>query len=464
MKPNSRREFIKNTALSLGFIGLQVYVTGCAKGSGSAKARVGYGPLTGGPDELLKLPKGFSYTSFSKTGELMDDGLAVPGDHDGMAAFPLDEDRVILVRNHELDPNEQAKSPFFGNREKIPQYLEKQYDPAHGSGDCCGGTTTLIYNLKTQSLEQHSLSLAGTIRNCSGGPTPWGTWLTCEEDVSKAGETLEKDHGYVFEVPATAEIGLALPVPIKPMGRFYREAVAVAPETGIVYQTEDRLDSLIYRYIPNTPGKLHNGGRTQALAIVGKPSSDTRNWPDVEAEQFPINSEVSVEWIDMEDIDNPEDDLRRRGFEAGAARFARGEGIFYIDGSVYFACTNGGAKQYGQIFKYTPSPLEGTEREAEAPGKLELYIESHDKELMQACDNMTVAPWGDIIICEDCGLESSIVGITPEGEIYHIAHAIIDSEFAGCTFSPDGSTLFVNIQSNPGQTLAITGPWREDAS
>lgn len=453
----TRRDFIKYSALSVGFLGLQAYVTGCSKG---ASSNVGYGPLKNDPQGIIHLPKGFSYVTFSRTGETMDDGLAVPGDHDGMAAFPLDSDRVILVRNHELDQHEQAKSPFFGRRERIPEFLDKQYDPAHGTGICPGGTTSLVFNIKTQQLEKHWLSLAGTIRNCSGGPTPWGTWLTCEEDVSRADNEIEKDHGYCFEVPATSEMGLALPVPIKGMGRFYREAVAVDPVSGCVYQTEDRWDGLIYRFVPNEPGKLHNGGKQQALAIIDKPSCDTRNWAEEGQPPFPIGETVSTKWIDLEDIENPNDDLRLRGFEAGAARFARGEGMFYGNGAVYFACTNGGTKMFGQIFKYTPSPYEGTERESEAPGKLELFVESHDSELMKACDNMTIAPWGDIVICEDDGSSSAVVGITPAGKLYHIAHVAVDSELAGCCFSPDGSTLFVNIQNNPGLSVAITGPWQ----
>ncbi|MBT7867120.1 MAG: DUF839 domain-containing protein, partial [Opitutales bacterium] len=154
------------------------------------------------------------------------------------------------------------------------------------------------------------------------------------------------------------------------------------------------------------------------------------------------------------------DDLRYTGFKNGAARFARGEGMFYGNGEIYFACTNGGAKKFGQIFRYRPSFNEGTPTEADAPGKLELFIESYDLELLKACDNLTIAPWGDIVICEDDGESSAIVGITPKGAMYKIGHLDMDSEVAGACFSPDGTTLFVNIQKNPGQTLAITGPWR----
>ena len=455
---SNRRDFIKTTALTLGFLGLQSFVTGCSKATGA-----GYGPLLDDPKGLMKLPKGFTYTSFSKTGELMDDGLFVPADHDGMAAFALDQDRVILVRNHEMDYDAEAaaKGPFKTDFEKQKTYASKFYDPALNEGYCSGGTTTLVFNTKTQTLEQHSLSLAGTVRNCSGGPTPWNSWITCEETVDRAGDKLDKDHGYCFDVPATAEMGLALPVPLKAMGRFNHEAVAVDPKTGIVYQTEDRWDGLLYRFIPNVKGKLHKGGKLQALAIIDQPSRDTRNWPEEKQAEFAINTPVSVEWIDLDDIDSPEDDLRFRGFATGAARFARGEGMVFAEGAAYFACTNGGKERFGQIFKYTPSSAEGTDGESRSPGKLELFVESHDKKLMQACDNLTVAPWGDIIICEDDGGSSAIVGVTPTGELYHLGHVSIDSELAGACFSPDGSTLFVNIQNHPGQTLAITGPWKK---
>ncbi|MBK1875381.1 alkaline phosphatase PhoX [Pelagicoccus mobilis] len=452
----TRRTFLKNTALAAGFLGLQSYMTGCGKGSS-----IDYGPLLEDPNKLLKLPKGFTYTTFSKTGERMDDGLSVPGAHDGMAAFPLDEERVILVRNHELDPKQFRKGPFAHQQDLSREYLDKQYDTARGTGVCGGGTSTLVFNTKTQTLEQHSLSLTGTLRNCSGGPTPWGTWVTCEETVDRANEQLDKDHGYCFEVPATANMGLAIPVPIKGMGRFNHEAIAVDPESGIVYLTEDRWDGLLYRYIPNEPGKLLNGGKLQALAISSQPSRDTRNWPEEQLPEFPRQKAVSTEWIDLEDIDAPNDDLRYRGFSKGAARFARGEGIVYGNGGIYFACTNGGKNRFGQIFKYTPSKFEGAEEEKRNPGTLELFVESDDSQLMKACDNLTVAPWGDIVICEDDNESSAIVGVTPRGELYHIAHVSIKSELAGACFSPDGSTLFVNIQNLPGQTLAITGPWKK---
>lgn len=303
----------------------------------------------------------------------------------------------------------------------------------------------MVYNERSQELELQYLSLAGTVRNCAGGPTPWGSWLTCEETYASREEgEYEQDHGYVFEVPASAEITPAKPVALKEMGRFNHEAVAVDPDTGIVYETEDRHDGLIYRYIPNQPGKLSAGGKLQALAIKGQKSFDTRNWEQVTIEP---GKPLDTEWIDLKEVDSPVDDLHLRGFEQGAARFARGEGMWYGNKEVYFACTNGGKEKQGQVFRYIP-----------ASGKLELFAEPNDKNLLRHCDNLTVAPWGDVVLSED-NESPRVVGITPQGEIFHLAQNVgFDSELAGVVFSPSGKTLFVNIQ-HEGLTLAITGPW-----
>jgi hypothetical protein len=319
-----------------------------------------------------------------------------------------------------------------------------------------GGTTTFIYNEATGKVEKQYLSLIGTNRNCAGGVTPWNTWLTCEEDVTTKGEKAEKDHGFVFEIPATDQIGLIDPIPITAMGRFNHEAVAVDPKTGIVYQTEDEGNGLIYRYIPDVRGQLHAGGRLQVLAILDQPSFDTRNW---ETPAMEIQKPMPVQWLDIDDVLNPAGDLRLRGFDQGAARFARGEGIWFGEDELYFACTNGGPGQHGQVFRYRTSPQEGQPEESENPGTLELFAESPDKTVLHMCDNLTIAPWGDVILCEDNGELNHIRGINREGKIYDLAvNRSSSSEFAGLVFSPSGKTLFVNIQES-GETLAITGPW-----
>ncbi|NNF06533.1 MAG: DUF839 domain-containing protein, partial [Candidatus Eisenbacteria bacterium] len=295
-----------------------------------------------------------------------------------------------------------------------------------------------------------------TLRNCAGGPTPWGSWITCEEIVVIGHDKLQKDHGYNFEVPANHR-GLVDPVPLRAMGRFNHEAVAVDPNTYIIYQTEDRPDSLIYRFLPNENEDPSKGGRLQALAMVNGMKS-TRNWEGEDT--FPTGKPLPATWIDVDDIDGEADDLRIRGAEAGAAIFARGEGMAFGNDGVYFVCTSGGREQIGQVFKYTPSPHEGTAREIDAPGTLTLELEPNDSNLVDGIDNIVVAPSGDLILCEDGGGTQFIRGVTPEGTIYNIAkNAENESEFAGACFSADGSTMFVNVQGL-GRTVAITGPWR----
>jgi secreted PhoX family phosphatase len=163
--------------------------------------------------------------------------------------------------------------------------------------------------------------------------------------------------------------------------------------------------------------------------------------------------------MDLEETDSPKDDLRHRGRAAGAAAFERGEGIWHGLDALWFCCTTGGAAKKGQVWRYVPSPEEGKPGEASKPGRLELFVEPNERTVMENCDNLTVAPWGDLVVCEDGPLGNSLLGITPKGRIYRIAQVAMGrTELCGCCVSPDGSTLFVNLQ-RPGMTVAITGPF-----
>lgn len=457
---NRRKFILQGSVVTLGFIGLQKWVFSNPINTRFPYYR--YGQLKKDALGVVDLPEGFSYKIISTVGEVMDDGFLLPGKPDGMAAFPLDKDRCVVVRNHELSPSQYAKEgPFGKNNELLSSIKPNQiYDFGKGELPAVGGTTNFVFNIKEGKIEKQFLSLVGTNRNCAGGATPWGTWITCEEDTTMAGGEkgrMEKNHGYVFEVPASDKTQITNPQPIKEMGRFNHEAVCVDPETGILYLTEDTHDSLIYRFIPNVKGQLSKGGKLQALKIKGQSKFDTRNWDN---QNMTIGRQYAVEWIDLENVDSEEDDLRYRGFEAGAAVFARGEGIWFGENEFYFACTSGGSKKNGQIFRYKVSNAEGTSREKEVPSHLELFVQPDNSDLMSFCDNLTIAPWGDVILCEDTR-SPRVIGITKDGKLYPIAHNVGHaSEFAGACFSPDGSTLFVNIQ-DAGLTLAITGPWQK---
>lgn len=412
-----------------------------------------YGPLIADPQGLLDLPAGFSYRVISSFGERMDDGCVVPDYFDGMGCFAMDGNRVALVRNHELQAHQVELGPLRGASGPEPVTYDR-----NARGDAVpGGTSTLVYDLATDRVLRQHVSLLGTIRNCAGGVTPWASWLTCEEDMTRAGPRVGKDHGWVFEVPAAATTAVT-PVPLTALGRFNHEAAVVDPRTGIVYLTEDRGDGLLYRVLPHTRGELARGGRLQAMALVDASITDSRNW---EGTTLPRETWHAVRWVDLDHPESPDDDLRQRGHAQGALLFARGEGIHMGDGELYFCCTSGGAARLGQVMRYRPSRFEGQSQEGREPGRLQVFVESDDPKSLNLGDNLTVAPNGHLIICEDQYTQvvnNHLRGVTPAGELYDFARLHAQTELAGACFSPDGATLFVNVYS-PGKTLAIRGPW-----
>lgn len=414
----------------------------------NALANTVIGDLRGAP--LLDLPDGFEFTAISITGQRMHDGGLVPGNHDGMACFNGPGGAMTLVRNHELRPGEGR----FGSTAGVAAPAGKKWDES-----ATGGTTTLLVGTGGRLL-RHFGSLAGTIRNCAGGPTPWGSWISCEEtvDVPNADNGLQRKHGYNFEVPATAA-GFVDPVPLVEMGRFRHEAVAVDPQTGFLFQTEDRGASAFYRFRPKRRGVLRAGGVLEAmviddrrLATKGSASAETRR-----GVRGLLGERLPVRWVRIEEPDPDRDTVRKEARAKGAARFARGEGAWYGNDRVYFVCTTGGDAGKGQVWAYDPR--------AE---KVTLIVESASSTELDKPDNITVAPDGSLYLCEDGSGEQFIVGVSPAGRLFRFArNAVIrpgreersdNSEFAGACFSPDGRWMFVN-NYGVGITFCINGPW-----
>ena len=403
----------------------------------------GYGALfptidqtTGLP--LLLLPEGFRYLSFGWTGDPLDNGAPTPGVHDGMAAFAAGRGRVRLVRNHEVG----AGVPFS----------TASYNSAAG-----GGTTTLEFDTDNGAVVSMRDSLSGTARNCAGGPTPWGTWLTCEETSAQIGGV---PHGYVFEVPAD---GYGDPTPLSAMGRFSHEAIAVDPATGYVFETEDAGNSSgFYRFIPTSPGQLANGGQLSMLKVKGAALANL-------GASYANGSTFDVEWVPIANPDNPNpipgNFVWLQGRMQGAATFARLEGCWYgNDAKIYVVSTSGGIGQ-GQIWEYDP-----------AAETIRLLFQSPGAAVLNAPDNITVSPRGGLVLCEDGNGEEFMHGLTVNGDIFPFAKNTVvlngerngivgdfrGSEWAGACYSPDGKWLFANVQS-PGITFAITGPWMSGA-
>lgn len=459
MSKLDRRRFLKDAAIysgalltpSLPGLGTVVEMTQSRAGAGLpswwGRGKAGYGPLRpAGPD--LALPEGFSYTAFGVEGSAMSDGSITPGRHDGMAAFALPNGNVRLIRNHERASRDPQTAQAFGN-------VERAYDPRG-----VGGTASLEVRIDpdgTPQLVTDFISMNGTIVNCAGGPTPWGSWLTCEETVQGPSHGYTKPHGYVFEVPILSD-SEADAQPIRSMGRFVHEAVAVDPRDGIVYLTEDSHTAGLYRYVPYRPGELLAGGQLQMFAIKGLPQANLTTG------QHPGVPRRAV-WVDIDHADPAEAETNAKavyeqGLAKGGATFARLEGAWWGDDSVYINSTTGGDRKLGQVWRYRP--------DGDSEGDLILVFEPPAEEILQNPDNVCYSPKGGLVVCEDSGGEQFVRGITPAGEIFDLAKNISDDrEFAGATFSPDGAILFLNIQGDGtyegrevlGRTFAIWGPW-----
>jgi secreted PhoX family phosphatase len=480
----SRRDFLARASAAGGSALFAPSLAGLAafndRGHAQAVAHVG-GNSTAGYGSLipcselpeLLVPRGFTCVKLSETRapSRADPKFIVPGAFDGMAAFSLPNGNVRLIRNHEIRGAPELSTPFGRNA----------YDERAG-----GGTTSLEIRMEGGGSNRQIdvvaeyASLTGTLVNCAGGSTPWGSWLSCEETTEGTASGRLKDHGYIFEVPvkATSEVE---PVPLKAMGRFVHEAVAVDPRTGFVYETEDaayapateRPGAGFYRFIPAQPGNLAAGGRLQALAVRAAANYNTTNG------QRPARVR-DVEWVDIDDPDpaNAASDsaaVFRQGIARGAAIFQRLEGCWYGDGSIYFNATSGGNARAGQVWQYTP---EG-DRNAQlrGGGKLRLVFESPGAEVLDSPDNICVSPRGGLVLCEDGASIQFIRGLSRDGEIFDLVRTAGPwSEFAGSCFSPDGQVMFFNTQgssgsitqvapaaSERGATYALWGPWETGA-
>ncbi|MGW6579336.1 alkaline phosphatase PhoX [Streptomyces globisporus] len=421
-------------------------------GTAAARGHSGYGPLVPDPDGLLDLPKGFRYRVLSREGEPLRSGEGpVPSNHDGMAALRGRNGRIHLVRNHE-----NRHTAEIG----VPTIPGLTYDPA-----AKGGCTSLELDGRNKVLGER-VAIAGTAVNCAGGPTPWRTWLTCEENEDKAGTNgYTKDHGFIFEVDG-ADPRRTGAVPLTAMGRFQHEAIAVDPKSGIVYETEDAFEKpfgLFYRFLPEKPlggtGSLRAGGELEAMRVPGV--------PDLSVVQETGTSFDRIEWVPVPDPLAKETAIRFQDFGAkGITHAQKLEGCYWGGSSVYFVSSfahrdeGSAADHYGQVWRYEPKKrrltlvvIFGPDTDIQLPG--------------ESPDNICLAADGGLMVCEDGGGAQHVLGVTRRGEVYTMARGRQNigtpeepewGEFAGVTFSPDGSTMYVNCYT-PGTTFAVTGPW-----
>ncbi|MFE7764545.1 alkaline phosphatase PhoX [Streptomyces sp. NPDC057438] len=434
-------------------------------GTGTERAaeRVGYGPLVPDPEGILALPAGFSYRILTYSGRTtLESGEFTPAKQDGTAAFPGPRGTTLLVNNHEL------KGPRANWEFPVPLTEGLVYDPA-----AAGGCT--VVEVRPDGRVAEWVGIAGTSTNCAGGSTPWGTWLTCEENSDRAGVNgMTKDHGYVFEVDPCDRRANRAPKPLKFFGRYDHEAVVIDPRRGHAYLTEDAAspNGLFFRWTP-PKGFTHGPGRFRTLAddagVLQAPrcyDSGGRFVDDL-SRATKTGTVYGVDWIDVPDRDARTVAVRKQFTATEITRARKLEGMWWGDGGAYvvssYARDESPVRHDGQVWFYDPKRrtltlkvLLGVNPDPSVDGALD------------GPDNITVSPYGGIVLAEDGEGISHLFGATDSGRTYPIARNDLNigtadepeySEFAGVTFSPDGKTLYANIQT-PGILLAITGPWK----
>ena len=414
-------------------------------------------------DGMVAMPPGFKAHRIGTIGVeplLSDRGGRVvgvtPSNLDGMGAF--DRAGVTrLVRNHECRANAKVPVPL------VPGTV-------HDAGCPTGmGGNTVVEVSRSGELVQQWVGLSGTIRNCAGGTTPWGSWLACEETTERAGQTvtssvdgqaytLQKDHGYVFEV-FPEPVAQQIPLPIKAWGRAVWEGAEIGADLSSAYLTEDTKGGLFYRWTAPQGVTLRPGIATQLGEDDGVLQAAQLVRDGVALEHYGQLTEADldvahpVRWVDGgADRQAQTTDLRQQFPGATTHRKIEGvwsddagEGLWFTLSTVKDGEHPEAVANQGMIMYYSFAEQTMTLKEYWAVGSC-----------FDAPDNITVSPWGGVVIAEDGSDPNHLVAFTERAGSSALAKDLAErGEWAGPCFG-GGRALFANIQSDC--TYMITGP------
>ena len=443
-----------------------------------------FGPLKSGSGDLLALPEGFSYRVVAVSGETtLTSGEKTPERPDGTLVVAT-RSGYRLVQNHEASP---------GATDPVPLTRGTVYD----SGALGGGCTVIDVDRHGKRLAEW-VGISGTYSNCAGGPTPWGTWLTCEETEAKAGTatrtgtTLAKDHGYVFEVFPDVP-GRQSPKPIKAWGRAAHEAVVIEPSRRRVYLTEDASGptGLFYRWSgpklgPYIADRLaHDAGTLEALAVIADDGDVLTDLAYVTSAE--IGRPWKTRWVDVPDRTASTTSIRKQFKDGEVTHSKKLEGAWGDKDGAYFVSSfafaegdlpQDATKHDGQLwyYRYRDQTLTlkayfpyNPDLHTEEPGWEQRLGRSLDL-AFDGPDGCHVSPYGSVVLTEDGNTANHVLSWTAELGAQAIARNLIVleqskdggnvySEMTGPCFSPDGKVLFVNVQE-PGHVFAIRGPWK----
>ncbi|HEX7026627.1 MAG TPA: alkaline phosphatase PhoX [Gammaproteobacteria bacterium] len=390
----TRRKLLRQGFHGLGLLACGGLLSACQSqhhGRRTLLADAGAESLLAPDENGLMLPKGFTSRVVARSGlPVIDNGgyswhLAP----DGGAVFALEDRGWVYVSNSEMN---------------------------HGAG----GAGAIRFDAAGAIVDAYPI-LQHTNRNCAGGPTPWQTWLSCEE----------VNHGQVWECdPLGQRLARARPA----LGVFNHEAAAVDPQTLQVYLTEDQPDGCLYRYTPDSSSQgIPNldSGRLEVAEVIG-------------------GQEGEVRWHTLPDPSATAGETRRQ--VAAATKFRGGEGCWYGHGNIYFT-----TKLDNRVWVYEI-----------ANARLTLIYDNNlsTEPVLSGVDNVTVSEPGTVYVAEDGG-DMQIVAITADGNIFPVVQIVghEQSEVTGPAFDPSGTRLYFSSQRGAtgsvysGVTYEVMGPF-----